>query len=750
MPRCPHCGESHGPETHFCSRTGQPLDLGPRLIGQTFLEGYEIVGFLGEGPVGAVLEVERKEKGKRVRYAAKMLHPRFARDEVGVERFLREAELAGSTGNDHIAQVFATGRDSGGAPLVVREFMVGQSLDVLIESNAPLPISRAIRIARQILEGLEAAHEVGVGNFDLSPGDVFLVDTGDEHLQAKLVDFGEAHLKHSLSDAALQRSSPYLAPEMGSDEADERVDLWSVACVLYEMLTGHIPFDERPDLTSIKKQPAKPVRQLRKDIDRLLEAVLQKSLSPNLSRRYQNAGAFEAALARAMGDRPSLTSMVHSSGASARPSIPAPGTTLAEEQAARDSSVVELGAEHEIHDDKEPAAETEEVAQGQRKASEETEAPEEQKPTEEAEAGEEAKPSVPAKDGHEKEAGEEKKGDEDKEAGEEKKGDKDQGAGRSKKKETKKDKKKERAAAAPAASKPVGEDKPRPDEKKSEPRPSAPQKSQKKKKPAGAAARSGKKPGDRSKGATPSAEEVELRPPKKPIWPYIAGVAVVIAIGLAIMLSRDGDGSSTSHAQEPVAEARLTSSDNTDRGNTPAEPEERGSTEGEERDDGGSPGALASDGAAPEGEAQEAGAETEPEETEPEEPEPEEPEPEEPEPEETEPEEAPPAEPTMVMLSIRTTPPNATITVDGEDVGRSPYRGEVERSGRVHMLRATAEGYRPAVERVRFDQDREVVMRLAKRPPRRPPRDSARPPRQPTKRPASPPSGGFRRDNPFD
>jgi serine/threonine-protein kinase len=334
MPRCPHCGDSHGPEIHFCSSTGQPLDLGPRLIGQVLLEGFEVVSFLGEGPVGAVLEVERMEGDRPHRYAAKMLHPRYASDDVGVARFLSEAALAGTTGSPYVASVLATGRDTGGAPLVIREYMEGSSLDAYIEEHAPLPVTLAIRICRQVLEGLEAAHEAGVGNFDLSPGDVFLVEAEDGQVDVKLVDFGEAHLKHALAGEAVARSSPYFAPETGANDADERVDLWATACILYQMLTGKLPFGESPDWKKDRPRPAPPVRQLRQEVDRLLEAVLQKALSLDPSRRYQNAGSFEAALARAVGDRPSLTPPLMAPGSSSRPSIPAPGTRAAAEQAA--------------------------------------------------------------------------------------------------------------------------------------------------------------------------------------------------------------------------------------------------------------------------------------------------------------------------------------------------------------------------------------------------------------------------------
>jgi len=237
-----------------------------------------------------------------------MLHPRFARDREAVRRFLAEAEQAGSTGHPHIAAVMATGRDTGGAPLVVREYMEGESLDAVITREGPLPVPEAIRIARQILDGLAAAHTADVANLDLSPGDVFLVDEGGRERQVKLVDFGEAHLKEAVGGEATERSGPYFPPERTREGlVDEMADLWATACMLHQLLTGDLPFGESPDWTGTKVRSAPGARASRKEVDRLLEAVLLKALAVDSERRYPDAASFEAALARASGDRPSLT-----------------------------------------------------------------------------------------------------------------------------------------------------------------------------------------------------------------------------------------------------------------------------------------------------------------------------------------------------------------------------------------------------------------------------------------------------------
>ena len=127
MTICPHCGQTHGPENHFCGVTGQPLDLGPRLLGQVLLDRFEIKALVGEGPLAVVLRAaDRREGNKDV--AVKMLHPRFSRDAAATERFLTEARRVGELGHPNLVPVLGVGRDPGGAPVVIREYLNGVCL----------------------------------------------------------------------------------------------------------------------------------------------------------------------------------------------------------------------------------------------------------------------------------------------------------------------------------------------------------------------------------------------------------------------------------------------------------------------------------------------------------------------------------------------------------------------------------------------------------------------------------------------
>ena len=195
MSRCPHCGSTHNPGNHFCPVSGKPIDLGPRLVGQTLLDHFKIITILGEGPIGIVLEVEDIQTQKR--FAAKLIHPQYTRAGNRADQLLKEAKKAGTLGCKNIAQVIKTGRDTGAAPAIVRELMTGECLADYLEDNVRLSVAESIAITKDILNALSAIHKVNILNLDLSPADVFLDNTSGTRV-TKLVDFGEGNIKPNL------------------------------------------------------------------------------------------------------------------------------------------------------------------------------------------------------------------------------------------------------------------------------------------------------------------------------------------------------------------------------------------------------------------------------------------------------------------------------------------------------------------------------------------------------------------------
>jgi serine/threonine-protein kinase len=289
MSRCPHCGGTHNADNHFCPATGSPIDLGPRLVGLTLLDHFRVVTILGEGPTGIVLEVEDLRSQKRL--AAKLIHPQFTRQGNAAERLLAEARRAGSLGCPHIAQVVEVGRDTGAAPTIVRELMVGECLQEIFDRSDRLPLLDAIRITREILIALRAIHKVGLVNLDLSPADVFL-DRSSGTVVTRLVDFGEGVFKQDLRlpDGEEPDSHQYFAPEQRRKgaKADARADLYAAGAILYHALTGAPP----------ARIPA-PVNSVRKEVEPKLAAVIHKSLAASPDNRYQQADDFLAALEEA-------------------------------------------------------------------------------------------------------------------------------------------------------------------------------------------------------------------------------------------------------------------------------------------------------------------------------------------------------------------------------------------------------------------------------------------------------------------
>jgi serine/threonine protein kinase len=286
MNRCPHCGASHGAENHFCPVTGQPIDLGPRLISLSLLDRFRIVTILGEGPIGIVVEVEEKGSGRR--YAAKLIHPQYTRDASAVEKALEDAKRAGSLDCKHIAEVVKVGRDGGAAISVVRELMTGQCLQDRIEVKKRLPEKEAIKITREILVALDAIHNAGIVDLDLSPADVFLAKSGDEEI-VKLVDIGEYHIKQTLILENFEDldSRNYYAPEQfdTSRQLNPKSDIYAAGAILYHMITGEIP-SNKTDSNSLSGD----------HISTDLAQVIRKALSATPHNRFQSAKDFIEAL----------------------------------------------------------------------------------------------------------------------------------------------------------------------------------------------------------------------------------------------------------------------------------------------------------------------------------------------------------------------------------------------------------------------------------------------------------------------
>jgi beta-lactam-binding protein with PASTA domain/predicted Ser/Thr protein kinase len=275
-------------------------EVGP----ETVIDGrYQVIQHLGSGGMAEVFVATDLQLGRQV--ALKLLHDRFAQDDEFVERFRREASSAAGLQHQHVVSVYDRG-EWNGTSYIAMEYVPGRTLKEIVLAEAPLDPARAIELTEQILSAARFAHRRGVIHRDLKPHNVIV----DEEGRAKVTDFGIA--KAGASDMTMTGSimgtAQYLSPEQAQGHAVSAAsDLYSIGIVLYEMLTGRLPFDAESAVTIALKQvneaPPRP-SVINPAITPGLEAVVLRALEKDPQRRFADADEFGAALAAAGSELP--------------------------------------------------------------------------------------------------------------------------------------------------------------------------------------------------------------------------------------------------------------------------------------------------------------------------------------------------------------------------------------------------------------------------------------------------------------
>jgi len=256
------------------------------MIGKTILH-YKILEKLGEGGMGEVYLAEDTKLKRKI--ALKFLPSHLTADKEIIGRFEREAQAAASLNHPNIITVHEIGEHEG-RTFIAMEYVQGHSLREEI-TKGPMPIDHVIGISTQICEGLHEAHKAGIVHRDIKPENILIDKSG----RVKILDFGLARMKgvtKLTKDASTLGTLKYMSPEQYQNkEVDHRTDIWSFGVVLFEMLTGQLPFQgeyEAAVMYSVVNEEPKSLSTLRQDIPENLDQIASKFLVKDPAMRYQS------------------------------------------------------------------------------------------------------------------------------------------------------------------------------------------------------------------------------------------------------------------------------------------------------------------------------------------------------------------------------------------------------------------------------------------------------------------------------
>ncbi len=264
--------------------------------GSTFAGRYEVVEELGRGGMGKVYRVTDKKIGEEV--ALKLLSPSIAADKKTIERFRNELKFARKISQRNVCRMFDLSEEDG-TPFITMEYVSGEDLKSLLKKTGQLTIKKAIAITKQVCEGLAEAHRLGVVHRDLKPHNIMI----DKEGNARIMDFGIARSMKmkGITEAGTVFGTPeYMSPEQVEGlDVDQRSDIYSLGVILFEMVTGEVPFKGESALSVALKHktdiPPAP-RKINPEIPESLNRVILMCMEKDREERYQDVGEFIADL----------------------------------------------------------------------------------------------------------------------------------------------------------------------------------------------------------------------------------------------------------------------------------------------------------------------------------------------------------------------------------------------------------------------------------------------------------------------
>jgi serine/threonine protein kinase len=312
--KCPRCNTENASDSRFCKKCATPLPSSKKITpplaatleaslnelstGSTVAGRYQVIEELGIGGMGRVYKVFDTEIKEKV--ALKLLKPEIASNQDMIERFSNELKFARKISHRNVCRMYDLG-NAEGALFITMEFVPGEDLKSFIRRSRQLVVGTAVSLAEQVCEGLAEAHRLGIVHRDLKPGNIMI----DEEGNAKIMDFGIARSVSGkgITGAGMMIGTPeYMSPEqVEGKEADLRSDIYSLGVVLYEMLTGRVPFEgDTPFSVALKQKseiPQNP-RQIDIQIPEDLSRLVLKCLEKDREKRFESAEALASELAK--------------------------------------------------------------------------------------------------------------------------------------------------------------------------------------------------------------------------------------------------------------------------------------------------------------------------------------------------------------------------------------------------------------------------------------------------------------------
>src|SRR5262245_45718600 len=298
-PRAAQVADGSGPRGLLTKKI-MALNTGDIIEGKS-----RIVRLLGEGGMGAVYEGENTRIHRKV--AIKVLHAAVAAKADVVQRFEREAQAAGRIGSEHIVEVLDLGNLADGERFMVMEFLDGESLGDRIKKRKRLSPQEAAPVVHQLLEGLAAAHQAGIVHRDLKPDNVYLLTSrGGQKDFVKVLDFGVSKFNVLDSDMSMTKTGAvmgtpfYMSPEQARGaKIDHRSDLYSVGVVMYQAVTGRLPFNAETFnelVFKIALENPEPAEVIVPNLDPAFAQIMAKAMFRDVNGRFQTARDFQAAM----------------------------------------------------------------------------------------------------------------------------------------------------------------------------------------------------------------------------------------------------------------------------------------------------------------------------------------------------------------------------------------------------------------------------------------------------------------------